>query len=311
MKWRSIIACAMVFAMPVTGLAATFPAVEVATDSSYLSRKYGYIEDVGADHIVMKQMKLMETEPNAFAEDGKFVFFPEGRMQFSEKEPFVIKNDSVEAECFVEDGRLVVKILKAEEGKTETIQLPSHTVSADDVNLEEGRYCLMAEYFAPDTEIPTEKKTVVPHFVNAESESTYIKSWKITIPVGGAYLYTAEKPIALDTPAYLSKEGYTMLPLRAVANVFEIRPEHIHWNSESKTVTILKGEDIISMQAGEKKISISGSEKTTSGEMEIVNGRAFLPMRDLGNAFGADEILWDSESKTAVLRGGELIRGGR
>ena len=71
------------------------------------------------------------------------------------------------------------------------------------------------------------------------------------------------------------------------------------------------GEKIIRMTAGEKKININGTEKATSAAVEIVNGRTFLPMRDLGNALGAEHITWDAATKTAVLSSSFLERGGR
>lgn len=57
------------------------------------------------------------------------------------------------------------------------------------------------------------------------------------------------------------------------------------------------------MKAGEKKMLYGGNPLETSGELEIVNGRAFLPMRDWAKIFGAEKILWNDETKTATLKG--------
>lgn len=138
-----------------------------------------------------------------------------------------------------------------------------------------------------------------------------MKDWKVTIPIGERYVLSMTDKIELDTPTYLSKDGYTMLPVRAIANALDINPNFIKWDQETKTVTLLPGEKIISMTVGEKKIVVDGKETPTSAAVEIVNGRAFLPMRDLANALGATEITWDATTKTAVLEGSWREPSGR
>lgn len=299
----------MVMALPVTGLAAEFPAVDVATECSYQNRQYGYKEDVGPDRIVMNQMVLSETKVDAFTADAEFVFSAEGKMQFANQETMIVENESVKAECSVEDGSLVVKILEADGEKLETIVLPQYELDAENGRLAEGVYGLFADYRSSAYDVEQEK--VVESFVDASHLVTTTTSWKITIPVGEDYILSGTDKIEVDTPAYLSKDGYTMLPIRAVANAFGVHPDNVLWDAKTKTVTILKGELIIQMTAGEKKVDINSTEKATSAAVEIVNGRAFLPMRDLGNAFGADHITWDAATKTAVLSGSFLERGGR
>ena len=50
----------------------------------------------------------------------------------------------------------------------------------------------------------------------------------------------------------------------------------------------------------------NGVQMPMEGQMEITNGRAFLPMRDLGHALGiSDEhIAWNGETQTATFYGG-------
>lgn len=299
--------CSLVTATPVAAMAAEFPAVDVATKCSYQNRQYGSKEDVGADAITMNQMVLSETEAKGFAADAEFVFSAEGKLQFADKEMTIVENESVKAECSVEDGSLVVKILEADGEKLETIVLPQYKLDAENGRLAEGVYGLFVDYRSSAYDL--EQTKVVENFVDASHLVTATTSWKITIPVGEEYILSGTDKIEVDTPAYLSKAGYTMLPVRAVANAFDA--DNVLWDVKTKTVTILKGELIIQMTAGEQKININGTEKKTSGVVEIVNGRAFLPMRDLGNAFGATDITWDAATKTAVLSGSFVERGGR
>ena len=102
-----------------------------------------------------------------------------------------------------------------------------------------------------------------------------------------------------------------MLPVRAIAKVLGIPSNWVIWEQETKQINILVGEDIITMKVGEKKVTVSGDESPTSAAVEIVNNRAFLPMRDLAKVIGATEITWDAATKTAVLEGSWKIPTGR
>ena len=127
---------------------------------------------------------------------------------------------------------------------------------------------------------------------------------KVVVPVGESYIVSGESTVELDVPAYISAAGYTMLPVRAVANALGISNNNVIWNGESKTVTILYGQRIITMVAGQKVINVNGSAIPASAAVEIVDGRTFLPMRDLATALGVTDITWDAATKTATLNGG-------
>ena len=81
-----------------------------------------------------------------------------------------------------------------------------------------------------------------------------MKEWKATVPIGEKYVVSLTDKIELDTPAYLSKDGYTMLPVRAIANVLGIPSNWVIWEQETKQISILVGEDVITMKVGEKKV---------------------------------------------------------
>lgn len=145
--------------------------------------------------------------------------------------------------------------------------------------------CLYADY--ADANGKTERMKVVENFVDANFEISTRTNWVITIPVGEDYIYSGADRVTLDTPAYLSKSGYTMLPLRAAVKAFDREPTKVDWNAGEKEVTILKGDVYFQMKAGEKKMPLWWQSIETSGELEIVNGRAFLPMRDWAKIFGS------------------------
>ena len=298
--------------VPVTAQAAEFPAVDVTTKCDYVNWHLGYKEDEKPDAITLRQLVLAETETDGFAANAKFVFTPEEKIQFADKEKTIVENGSVKAECYTEDGKLVVQILAADDKKQEALTLSDYTLDAENGALEVGsgvHYGLYADY--EDADGKTEQTKVIENFVDANFEISTRTNWVITIPVGEDYIYSGADKVALDTPAYLSKSGYTMLPLRAAVKAFDREPTKVDWNAGEKVVTILKGNVYFQMRAGEKKMLYGDTALETSGEMEIVNGRAFLPMRDWAKLFGAEKILWNDATKTATLKGSYTENWGR
>ena len=126
---------------------------------------------------------------------------------------------------------------------------------------------------------------------------------KVVVPVGESYMIAGEQTVALDVPAYVSASGYTMLPVRAVAVALGILNNNVLWDQATKTVTILYGQRIITMTVGAKVINVNGSAIPASSSPEVVDGRTFLPMRDLATALGVTDITWDAATKTATLNG--------
>ena len=299
-------------AMPVTAQAAEFPAVDIATKCEYANGHMGFKKDDRPDEITMKKLILTETEADGFTAGTKFVFTADGKMQFAEKEKTVVENGSVKAECYAEEGKLIVQILAADDTKQEALTLSDYTLDAENGALEVGsgvHYGLYADY--EDADGKAEQTKVIENFVDANFEISTRTNWVITIPVGENSIYSGADRVALDTPAYLSKSGYTMLPLRAAVKAFDREPTKVDWNAGEKEVTILKGDVYLQMKAGEKKMLYGGNPLETSGELEIVNGRAFLPMRDWAKIFGAEKILWNDETKTATLKGSYTENWGR
>lgn len=292
--------CSLVTATPMTAMAAEFPAVDVVTTTLFNNKIYGYKDELGL-YITMEKMNFWEDAEDAFVAGGEFVFTPEGQMQFANQEAFVVEEGTLKAECKAEDGSLVVQILQADAEKREILHIPELKMICEGDPKEKEAYALYADYHLGRETVKDVE--VVEDFVRTTHNYIASENWKVVVPVGENYLFSFGEEMEMDTTAYLSKDGYTMLPVRAVANAFGVHPKNVIWDAESKTVTLLYGEEIIQMVVGEKKININGTEKATSGVVEIVNGRVFLPMRDLGNAFGATEITWDAATKTAVLSG--------
>lgn len=123
---------------------------------------------------------------------------------------------------------------------------------------------------------------------------------KVEVPVGKDYIKAGDKVFTLEVPAYINAENYTMLPVRAVAVALGIDNDAIIWNAETHTATIFHGSRIISMTVGADVMTVNGTTIPTATSVEVVNGRMFIPMRDLATAMNA-KLDWDPVTRTAYF----------
>jgi len=113
---------------------------------------------------------------------------------------------------------------------------------------------------------------------------------KVLVPIGENYLVAGEKQYTLDVPAYINADDYTMLPVRAVAVALGIDNDAVQWDAATKTVIVMYGQRFITMTAGQKVVYVSGTALPAKSAVEIVDGRAFLGLRDLATALGVTKI---------------------
>lgn len=154
-------------------------------------------------------------------------------------------------------------------------------------------------------ELVAKKATAVPDeptetpAVPEESEKP-LNEYKITIGKNtilknGAVSYTS------DVVPYL-KNGYTMLPLRALLEVSN--PEQaVNWNNGTKSAHTFVNNKLVSIKPGEATYTKALETITLSTPAEMVNGRLFVSLRDWMSIMEIDgsQLHWDSETKTVTL----------
>ena len=121
-----------------------------------------------------------------------------------------------------------------------------------------------------------------------------VQPTKVVIPIGSQVIYIGDETYKLDVPPYITND-VTKLPLRAISDIFKA---DIYWNGAEKSIDIEVREDKIKMAVGNPKMYVNGYAVPLSAAPEISDGRAFVPLRDMAQIFGIDDIKWDSESKT-------------
>ena len=127
-----------------------------------------------------------------------------------------------------------------------------------------------------------------------ENTAEQVQPTKVVIPIGSQVIYIGDETYKLDVPPYITND-VTKLPLRAISDIFKA---DIYWNGAEKSIDIEVGEDKIEMAVGNPKMYVNGYAVPLSSAPEISDGRAFVPLRDMAQIFGIDDIKWDGESKT-------------
>ena len=133
----------------------------------------------------------------------------------------------------------------------------------------------------------------------AMQPATALEGTKISVTIGQPYILANDTQVALDAPAYINSAGYTMVPLRAIANCLE--GATVDWDKAARAATVNYQGETIKMKLDSKNIEKNNGSFLGKTLPEIRQGRTFIPMRDLAEAFGLSDIRWDSKAKTAVF----------
>lgn len=159
-----------------------------------------------------------------------------------------------------------------------------------------GTHVIQAGYYRASMNKVT--KEVFKDFETRTNEN------KIVVSIGSSHMMVGQESVYLDAPAYIDQNNRAMLPLRAVANALGITDDQIEWDPATKVVTLTQGEGTkVEVSVGSKMIAVNGENRTLDTEAVVQNGRTFLPMRAMLNAFGISDssIQWDDSAKTVTV----------
>lgn len=102
--------------------------------------------------------------------------------------------------------------------------------------------------------------------------------------------------LACDQPP-LIVDGRTLVPLRAI---FEGLGAAVDWDGATRTVTSTLDGTTIVMTVDSAVMYKNGEAVTLDVPAKIVNGRTMVPVRAVGEAFGAD-VRWDDATRTVYV----------
>lgn len=111
----------------------------------------------------------------------------------------------------------------------------------------------------------------------------------IPVILNGVELLCDQPPVIVD--------GRTLVPLRAI---FEGLGASVDWDSATRTVTSTLDGTTVVMTVDSAVMFKNGEAVTLDVPAKIVNGRTMVPVRAVGEAFGAD-VRWDGASRTVYV----------
>lgn len=129
-----------------------------------------------------------------------------------------------------------------------------------------------------------------PKIIVGKSQKTIIMT------VGSENLIVGNEEKTTRPPPMIIK-GYTMIPIRAVADVFGFE---VAFESETKKITIEGNGKIVELIVGSKKAKINGVETTLVAPAIINSGRTLVPIRFISEAFGA-KVDWEAKTKKITI----------
>lgn len=138
------------------------------------------------------------------------------------------------------------------------------------------------------TETPTEPEKQLNEYKIIIGAKEILKNGEVS--------YTA------DVVPYLNKDGYTMLPLRALLEVSN--PEQaVNWNNGTKSAHTFVNNKLVSIKPGEATYTKALDKIVLSTPAETVNGRLFVSLRDWMSIMEIDgsQLDWNAATKTVTL----------
>ncbi len=125
----------------------------------------------------------------------------------------------------------------------------------------------------------------------------------ISLKIGSNILNIDGTENIMDSPAYISNSGYTMMPVRSIVDALTSKKAHVDWYPDKNKVIITYEEKTIDLTIGSDIMYINGIEYSIGTPAEISKDRIFIPLRDLCYAFGIPDknIIWDSVEQTVKI----------
>ena len=125
----------------------------------------------------------------------------------------------------------------------------------------------------------------------------------ISLKIGSNILNIDGTENIMDSPAYISNSGYTMMPVRSIVDALTSKKAHVDWYPDKNKVIIIYEEKTIDLTIGSDIMYINGIEYNIGTPAEISKDRIFIPLRDLCHAFKIpdDNILWNEKDSTVQI----------
>ena len=102
----------------------------------------------------------------------------------------------------------------------------------------------------------------------------------------------------MDATSYIQNPGYTMIPVRYVAEAFGVTGNDILFSNG--TATIFAGNRTIQLENNSNVATVNGAKVTMGTKVVIKNGRTYAPVGEIARLLGISTE-WDNTTKTATF----------
>ena len=96
---------------------------------------------------------------------------------------------------------------------------------------------------------------------------------------------------------FVDENSRTLVPFRKALEAYGAT---VDWNNDERIAVAEKGSVKVEVPIDQKYILINGEQKATDTQAKIVDGRTYLPIRAVIEAFGSS-VEWDAALKTVVI----------
>lgn len=140
--------------------------------------------------------------------------------------------------------------------------------------------------------------TVVPVFTSAKGIPQYVTARPmvpgvfILLKVGFKSAVVNEATVELDAAPFVHK-GRTMVPLRFIGEKLFAK---VSYDADTKTATFARGNTVVVVKIGSANATVDGKEVKLEPPAMIKDGRTFVPVRFIADAFGA-RTTWEPQTK--------------
>ncbi len=138
------------------------------------------------------------------------------------------------------------------------------------------------------------------------SETQIIYGEDIIKEIDNVRVVVSGKKVTFDD-VIISKNNRTLLPLRAILIALGVKndDEHIIWNGNNKSVTIIKDDKTIELQHNNNTAFVNGKAVLLDvAPTSYKNGRTYIPVRFVAQTFGKS-VLWDGSAYSILINDNE------
>lgn len=144
-----------------------------------------------------------------------------------------------------------------------------------------------------------ERKDIDQNSVDKKQQEQYKQNNHVVMKLNDQYMIVNGKKIKIDAKIFISKNNRLMVPVRYIAYALGIDSDQIIWNSEEKSITI-QGKKEVKLSIGKEYMLVDGQVMQLNEQVQIINGRTYLPIGDLCKCFEV-QYSWDNIEKQLTI----------